>query len=462
MSSDATNFEWTDVHLGDIASIFPGFGFKSKDFQPSGIPIVKIKNVKAGEISLHSLDHVDFEFENTHQKYLVKKGDLLITLSGNRYDGSPETWVGKVAYFGHLGKFLLNQRVAFIRANDPCHVDHRFLSYLLSSYQYQYEFISIATSSGGQANLSSKQVNDVQLALPPYPEQKAIAHILGTLDDKIELNRQTNKTLEAMARAIFKSWFVDFDPVHAKRSKQGGGQRDATAAALSLSPVTLDLFPDSFQDSELGEIPVGWEVGTIGSFGTVTTGKTPPKSVENAFAAEGVPFITPTDVSDDPFITAPDRYLTADGVAAVRKSVLNAGSICVTCIGSQMGKTVMSPVECVTNQQLNSICVDNTDTTAYLFLTLRSRRDALLLLGSSGSTMPIVNKTTFQSLGTLIPPLEILTKFSECTDAFFKSILRNTGASQTLASLRDTLLPKLISGELRIKDAEKFLKEAPL
>ena len=462
MSSDATNFEWTDVHLGDIASIFPGFGFKSKDFQPSGIPIVKIKNVKAGEISLHSLDHVDFEFENTHQKYLVKKGDLLITLSGNRYDGSPETWVGKVAYFGHLGKFLLNQRVAFIRANDPCHVDHRFLSYLLSSYQYQYEFISIATSSGGQANLSSKQVNDVQLALPPYPEQKAIAHILGTLDDKIELNRQTNKTLEAMARAIFKSWFVDFDPVHAKRARKGGGQSDANAAVLSLSPDILDLFPDSFQDSELGEIPAGWVVSSIGELADCVGGGTPSTKNPDFWDNGQNAWATPKDMAalSDPILLDTARSITDAGLVKISSGLLPGDTVLMSS-RAPVGYLAINCIPVAINQGFIALKC-GARISPYFAINWCSENMEQIESRASGTTFLEISKKNFKPMFVVVPTTDLMASFTQTAKPIYEKIESNCLETNRLIKLRDTLLSKLISGELRIKDAEKFLKEAPL
>ena len=139
-------------------------------------------------------------------------------MSGNRHDGSPETWVGKVALFREEDTYLINQRVGALRLKKNAGLDARFASFLLSSYPYQELFISIATSSGGQANLSPQQILNAPVRYPEIgdPLQHIIAHILGTLDDKIELNRRMNEALEAMARALFKSWFIDFDPVRAK------------------------------------------------------------------------------------------------------------------------------------------------------------------------------------------------------------------------------------------------------
>lgn len=212
MASD----EWIHCKIGDAFMLTPGYAFKSSDFVSSGIPLLKIKNVKAGAIVLDDLSFVDEDFVQTKSSFLIRHGDILITLSGNRIDGSRETWVGKVAQFRINGQYLLNQRVGILRPKHQASVDTRCCAYLMGADEYQQLFIAIATSSGGQANLSSTQILNAEIGLPPLEDQRAIAHILGTLDDKIELNRRMNETLEAIARALFTSWFVDFDPVRAK------------------------------------------------------------------------------------------------------------------------------------------------------------------------------------------------------------------------------------------------------
>jgi len=241
--------EWVTSKLGDVFTLTPGFAFKSGDFGDSGTPVLKIKNVKAGKVVLDDLSYVADSFVETRANYLVRHDDILITLSGNRIDGSKETWVGKVAQFRTNGHYLLNQRVAILRPKTADSVDLRYCAYLMGGDEYQHQFISIATSSGGQANLSSAQVLSAEITLPPRQQQQAIACILGALDDKIELNRRRNRTLEAMARAIFQSWFIDFDPVKAKAAGQ---------PPPGLTPALAALFPDSFEDSKLGLIPAGW------------------------------------------------------------------------------------------------------------------------------------------------------------------------------------------------------------
>jgi type I restriction enzyme S subunit len=272
--------EWQRYKIGDLFDLVPGFAFRSDDFMESGVPVIKIKNVKANAIVLNDLSYVDSRFLERRKDNIIKLGDILITMSGNRFGSSKDTWVGKVAQFRNSGLFLLNQRVGILRPKRKVEVDRRCCAYFLGSDDYQNLFISIATSSGGQANLSPNQILGADILLPPIDEQRAIAHILGTLDDKIELNRRMNETLEAMARAIFKSWFVDFDPVidnalragnpipsvlaeKAARRRELLSRANAEGRDSCFPKHIADLFPDRFVDSELGPIPAGWEVGTL-------------------------------------------------------------------------------------------------------------------------------------------------------------------------------------------------------
>lgn len=237
--------------IGDLFDLVSGYAFKSSEFIESGVPVIKIKNVKAGQMVYDNLSFVSAHFRTSRPDKIIKDGDLLITMSGNRLNGTKETWVGKVAQFRNSGTYFLNQRVGILRPKPGVEIERRYFNYALSSDFYQNEFIAIATSSGGQANLSPSQILGAPLSALPLPEQKAIARILGTLDDKIELNRRMNATLEAMARALFQSWFVDFDPVHAKAAGRPPSGMDEKTAAL---------FPSSFNSDDL---PEGWRSETV-------------------------------------------------------------------------------------------------------------------------------------------------------------------------------------------------------
>lgn len=282
--------EWKEVRLGDIVEIVNGFAFKSKAFTLDGIPVIKIKNIKAGKVILNDLDYISTS--DINPKYTkIRSSDILITMTGNRMDGSPETWVGKVSLFRHQGDFYLNQRVSALRLIDDS-VDNNFLSYYLSSWQSQLYFALNSNSSGGQANITPAVVNEYRLTVPELETQRCIASILSSLDRKIELNNKINADLEEMAQAIFKNWFVDFEPF-----KNG-----------------------KFVDSELGMIPEGWNVGTLGDFCNVFTGK---KNTNQAIEKGLYPF----------FSCAPEPLASND-------AIFNGKAIIIAGNGSYTGRTM--------------------------------------------------------------------------------------------------------------------------
>ena len=227
--------DWKEYNLGELIELKNGVAFKSSEFVDHGVPVIKIKNVKPNRILVDDLSYVSQETSLNKRCFDILPTDILITMTGNRKDGGADSWVGKVALFNQTGRYLLNQRVSAIRVKDNRLVDNVYLSYLLSSWDAQLYFVNHSNSSGGQANISPDVVYNYPVALPPLSVQLEIASILKSLDDKIEVNRRINENLEQQAQALFKSWFVDFDP-----------------------------FKDQpFVESELGMIPQGWRVGNL-------------------------------------------------------------------------------------------------------------------------------------------------------------------------------------------------------
>ena len=187
---------WKVVPLGDVCEIKNGYAFKSKDFSPYGIPVIKIKNVKPNQIITNDFSYVPETIADAKSKWLISKDEILLTMTGNRADGSSESWVGKAARFTLDGKYLLNQRVSAIKSNSD-EVDTEYLGYYLSSWESQLYFIKHSNSSGGQANISPTVVREYNILLPPLDKQKQIISIFRSLDDKIELNNKLNDNLAA-------------------------------------------------------------------------------------------------------------------------------------------------------------------------------------------------------------------------------------------------------------------------
>jgi type I restriction enzyme S subunit len=267
----------------------------------------------------------------------------------------------------------------------------------------------------------------LDLDVPPPNEQRAIAHILGTLDDKIELNRRMNETLEAMARALFKSWFVDFDPVRAKSEGRDPG----------LPKPLADLFPDSFEDSELGEIPKGWEVKSLGDLLELAYGKA--LKAEDRHGGN-----VPVYGSNGLVGWHDERLAAGPGIVLGRKG--NPGV-------ATWAPTDFFAIDTAFYVVPKAVC----RSVHFLFHVLKTHDLASL---GADSAVPGLNRNLAYMSAQVLPPQRLLDKFGKFSSSLTARVHDCSEQSRTLAALRDTLLPKLISGELRVKDAEKFVERA--
>jgi type I restriction enzyme S subunit len=238
--------EWTSYDVSALiesGSLVVGDGYRAKNSEltATGLPFARAGNINSGFL----FDDADcFPEENIHRvgNKVSQPGDVVFTSKGT---------VGRFGFVRpETPKFVYSPQLCFWRSVDRELIDSRFLSFWMSGREFFIQFKGVAGQTDMAEYVSLTDQRRMHITLPPVPEQRAIAHILGTLDDKIELNRRMNETLEAMARALFSSWFVDFDPVRAK----------AEGRAPGLPKPLTDLFPDSFEDSELGQIPRGWRV----------------------------------------------------------------------------------------------------------------------------------------------------------------------------------------------------------
>ena len=342
-----------------------------------------------------------------------------------------------------------------------------------SGFQDQLNFHTGRNATFDYVSLTKQR--SLTLPLPTIQTQKAIAHILGTLDDKIELNRQTNKTLEAIAKAIFKSWFVDFDPVHYKQGSTQQNRKSLNAAAdekgastpnddptdaarYSLSPEILDLFPDSFQDSELGEIPAGWEASTLESLCIkVESGGTPRRGNDEYWNPAKIRWLTSGEVRQD-IIIETENYISELGLKESSAKLWEPWTTVVAMYGATAGESTLLSVETSANQACCALIpAEFHEVFNYLVVRTAGTR-----LGDQarGSAQQNLNKGLVANYPAIKAPTEIMKEFNASTKPMIHKCIQNLNESKTLAALRDTLLPKLISGELPIKNAEKFLEQA--
>jgi type I restriction enzyme S subunit len=382
------------------------------------------------------LDYVDdYLFEGLH---------VLIAEDGSveREDGTP---------FVQLvdGKFWVNNHAHVLRAKSIN--DTRFLYYALSSVR-----IRPFMSGSVQAKLTQENLNRVPIHWPPGPERRAIAHILGTLDDKIELNRRMSETLEQMARALFKAWFVDFEPVRAKM--EGRWRRGQSLPGL---PAHLyDLFPARLVDSELGEIPEGWRVGTISDCCIrIQNGGTPSRNNPYFWVEGNIPWLTSAEVRQ-PIVTATEHYITDAGMRASSAKWIDQLSTVIALYGATAGQVSLVALRLTTNQAVCAL-IPKPGFEFYNFFWMRKSVPDLEAK-AVGSAQQNISKAIVEETCVLLPPEAVVKEFSKTVAPIVHRWILATAESRTLAALRDALLPKLISGELRVKDAERFLKERGL
>nr|WP_281720051.1 restriction endonuclease subunit S [Nitrosomonas nitrosa] len=280
--------------------------------------------------------------------------------------------------------------------------------------------------------------------LPPPDEQRAIAHILGTLDDKIELNRRMNETLEAIARAMFKSWFIDFDPVRAKAS---GEPPESICRRLRLTPDLLALFPDRFVDSELGEIPEGWEVKPFSETVQIIGGGTPKTSVSEYWGGD-IPWFSVVDApaESDVFVIDTEKKITQTGLDDSSARILSAGTTIISARGT-VGKVALVGVPMAMNQS----CYGLRGLDGGSFFTYYATRELVSTLKqhSHGAVFDTITRNTFAGV-SVVTFQPVVTAFETVVTPLMEKIKANSVQGRTLAELRDTLLPKLLSGELRV------------
>ena len=407
---------WTRMPLGELVTLQRGHDLPDTRRRPGIVPILG-----------------SFGVTGCHDEARAPGPGVTVGRSGASF--------GVVSY-SPVDYWPLNTALYAIdfHGNDP-----RFVYYFLRQFDFR-----AYNSGSAQPSLNRNFVHPVPVDVPPISEQRAIAHILGTLDDKIELNRRMNETLEAIARALFKSWFVDFDPVRAK--VEG---RDP------LLPKPLaDLFPDRFEDSELGEIPTGWHVKTIGDLAEAVGGSTPSTS-SSEFWNEGSHYwVTPKDLSSlsSPVLLETERRITDAGLSQIGSGLLPVGTVLLSS-RAPIGYLAVAEIPVAINQGFIAMKPRNGVPSFFLLLWAHFAHDDILSR-ANGSTFLEISKANFRPLPLVTPPDILYGEFDSLTKPLYRRLVTNIRESMAIASLRDGLLPKLISGELRI-NAARIADPAP-
>ena len=336
----------------------------------------------------------------------------------------------------------VNQHVAILRP-EPKSLHARFLRYVLVSHEYQSRLLALASAGATRPALTKLMIEQLDIPKPPLAEQKAIAAVLGALDDKIELNRRMNATLEAMARALFQSWFVDFDPVRAKLD----GRKP-----IGLDEATAALFPASFQESSLGHIPKGWLATTLGACIGFRSGFS-FKSQD--WQESGVPVVKIGSVKPGIIDLTQVSYVSEEIAQQAARYRLSAGDMLIGMTGyvGEVGLVPPSGNPPLLNQRVGKFVMANSGTESLAFWYCTTRQPefkAFVESRSHGTAQANVSGESIMEFPLALPPSGILDSFNRDCQPLFDCILSNHGQSHTLATLRDTLLPKLLSGELSV------------
>lgn len=406
-----------------------------------GIPLITAKVVKSGRIETPDEFIAEEDYEAWMTRGYPQIGDVVLTT---------EAPLGEVAQIKFL-PVALAQRIVTLRGKRDL-LDSGYLLYLMQSQEMQAKLLG-RSSGTTVTGIKQSELRKIEIALPPLSEQRAIAHILSTLDDKIELNRRNNETLEAMARALFKAWFVDFEPVRAKM--EGRWQRGQSLPGL---PGHLyDVFPDRLVESELGEIPEGWAVGSIADAVEIIGGGTPKTSVSEYWGGE-IPWfsVVDTPAASDVFVVQTEKSITQAGLNGSSTRLITKGTTIISARGT-VGNLAIAGGDMTFNQSCYALQGKNGSGSYFVFLSAQRMVEQLKAM-AHGSVFSTITRQTFEAVRAVLPPESVLHQFEKNAASLLDPILGNVNESHSLAQLRDTLLPKLISGELRVSDVERVLE----
>ncbi len=419
----STGNEWRLKTFGNCATLI------RDSVSPSDLgntPYVGLKHIGANKLSLIG-QGVASDVTSTKSRF--KRGDILF--------GKLNCYFRKVVRVPFDG--ICSTDIWVTRAKEG--IDQGFLYYSMASQSF-VDFANTGAEGTTLPRAKWEWVSKYKIPLPPLPEQRHIANILGTLDDKIELNRQMNETLEATARVIFKSWFVDFDPVKAKMEGRTPACMDAETAAL---------FPSAFQDSPLGKIPKGWKVGTLDEI---------VKNVRRSVKASEIE-------SNDCFLGLehmPRRNIALSSMAIDADIVSNKyrfrkGEILFGKLNPHFHKVGVAPIDGICSTDILVIQpIDSEWFGIVLSLVSSDNFVAYTTACAKGTTLPRTNWNDMSMYEIVLPKVEIAQKYTEFIRLIIKQIIENIHQSHTLSQIRDKILPKLLSGEIRVDDAVEILE----
>ena len=428
------------------------------EYSETGVKVIRANNISTGIVDYSNCVYVaEKTFERIKDACKPQKGDILYTNIGSQ--------LGNAALVNTDENFVIAWNVLRLQPSNKINAD--FLVYLLNNPSNK-KMIQSLNSSSTMPFVSGGEIGKVEFSFPDLNKQAEIAKILKSLDDKIHLNNQINQTLESIAQAIFKSWFIDFDPVRAKIAAKQEGKDSELAAMCIISgksedeiqqmpegdfaelQATAALFPEEFVESELGEVPKGWEVSTVGEQVQAVGGGTP--STKNAdFWDNGIHYwTTPKDLSNltDKILLNTERKLTDTGLKKISSGLLPKNTVLMSS-RAPVGYLALAKIEVAINQGYIAI-LPNTKYSAEYLIQWCEANMAEIKGRATGTTFLEISKKNFREINFICSDEKVVTVYTKTAKTLYDEISLKAEENQSLINLRDTLLPKLLSGELEV------------
>ena len=426
--------EWKTIKTSElinqgILEINDGYRAKNSELSKEGLPFARAQNINNGFI-FNDADCFPLEDLKRVGKKISKSGDVVFTSKGT---------VGRFAFVRNdTPQFVYAPQLCFWRSLDESAICSRWLYYWMQSIEFYRQYKGVSGQTDMAEYVSLQDQRKMKITLPPLQVQKRIASILGAFDDKIELNRQMNTTLEGMAQALFKSWFVDFDPVRVK----------AEGRPTGLPSHIAKLFPSEFEDSTLGQIPKGWKVGALCDLFDIHGGGTPKTSVSDYWNGS-IPWFSVTDSpSNNVFVIDTEKHITEEGLNNSSVNLLPIGTTVISARGT-VGKCCIAGIPMTTNQSCYALRAKKGFQDYYVYFSVVQQVENLQRSGH-GSVFNTITRNTFTTIFQPLPPPTIVDTWETKVTTIMQRMQSNAFEINTLSTLRDTLLPKLLSGEIKI------------
>jgi len=414
---------WEKYKLDSLINVQNGYAFKANDFETSGVPIIKIKNIQSPNISFEDAQYYAGQINHKLKQFFIFKKDILISMTGSHISQISSA-VGKVGRYGFDSPALLNQRVGKLFSKDESKLNNDYLYYLIARPEVQFELATNAGGSANQANISPQQIKNLEFEIPDLKTQIRIASILSSLDDKIELNRCMNQTLEQMAQALFNHYFVD--------------------------------------NIDKDNLPEGWSYKRVSNIFDITIGRTPPRVQREWFTKnlEDIKWVSIKDMGNcGVYIFDTSEYLTKEAVKKFNVPQIPDNTVILS-FKLTVGRVSITTEEMLSNEAIAHFNPKKESYLTHYFTYLFLKTFDFNSLGNTSSIATAVNSQSIKNIDILVPSEKIVIKFSDSVEAIFLKIRETAKETKTLINLRDTLLPKLMSGEIDVSELnEEKLKE---